>query len=483
MSMNPFQPGAGLLPGYMGRRPAIERPLLDIVDRLRAGQRGPRLAYLYGPRGDGKTVLLRWLADQAKQKSGEFPIAQIRLLPEHLASSEMLVQRIGSVSSRSRQPFPRRLHCSYNLHKINKLTIILAAGSLSAVPLFFRSGRAWLGGRLEGYCMKPYKRPLTVRFLNHVSSPGKYYDGLRSNGLRFCVRPDGYKYWECRVMRGGRRRTFYLGAYSSVTLREAREAALAKVRELRGRCPGASSPSSAESLPAGSVVSPVTFAEAAAQLVAARSRGWSRPQHTTRRWMHTFEQHVFPLIGPMPVSAVGTDDIVRVLECLEAVPRGRQVVRAQLTAVFSWAIASRHRVDNPADPSVLSSLIVLKHSYAHHPALPHPCSRRTQTISSCRYQIGMNAWHSRLTSPNRRPKGSCGATVFDAANHTGTAVILSVTARTIQSLSSAACTLLVDAISAAATIMALSLRLVSLVFMVVCLAVPAEPLSASVGCV
>ena len=96
MTMNPFQPGAGLLPGYMGRRPAIERPLLDIVDRLRAGQQGPRLAYLYGPRGNGKTVLLRWLANQAKQNSGELHIAQVRLLPEHLTSSEMLVQRIRS---------------------------------------------------------------------------------------------------------------------------------------------------------------------------------------------------------------------------------------------------------------------------------------------------------------------------------------------------------------------------------------------------
>ena len=96
MSMNPFQPGAGLLPGYMGRRPAIERPLLDMVDPLRAGQQGPRLAYLYGPRGNGKTVLLRWLANQAKHNGGELPIAQVRLLPEHLASSEMLVQRIRS---------------------------------------------------------------------------------------------------------------------------------------------------------------------------------------------------------------------------------------------------------------------------------------------------------------------------------------------------------------------------------------------------
>ena len=219
--------------------------------------------------------------------------------------------------------------------------------------------------------MQPYKRPLTVKFLNHVSSPGKYYDGPRSNGLRFCVRPDGYKYWECRVMRRGRRRTFYLGAYSSVTLREAREAAFAKVRELRERCPGASSLSSAQPHPTETGVPPVTFAVAAEQLVAARSRGWSRPEHTARRWMRTFERHDFPVIGSMSVSDVSMDDIVRVFEGLEAVPRLRQVVRGQLTSVFSWAIARRHRTDNPVDPSVLSSLIVLKHSTVHHPALPH----------------------------------------------------------------------------------------------------------------
>ena len=96
MSMNPFQPGAGLLPGYMGHREGVERPLLDIVDRLCAGQHGPRLAYLYGPRGNGKTVLLQWLAEQAGRKAGDTSIVQVRLLPEHLTTSEALIQRIHS---------------------------------------------------------------------------------------------------------------------------------------------------------------------------------------------------------------------------------------------------------------------------------------------------------------------------------------------------------------------------------------------------
>ena len=73
----------------------------------------------------------------------------------------------------------------------------------------------------------------------------------------------------------------------------------------------------------------------------------------------------------MLVSDVRTDHIVGVLKGLKAMPRARQIVRTQLTAVFNWAIASGHRVDNPAAPSLLSSLIVLKHGYAHHAALPH----------------------------------------------------------------------------------------------------------------
>ena len=101
MSMNPFRPGAGRRPGYMGHRPAIERPLLDILDRLRVGEADLRLAYLYGPRGNGKTVLLQWLAEQARRKAGETSIAQVRLLPEHLTTSEALIRRIHSAEKQT----------------------------------------------------------------------------------------------------------------------------------------------------------------------------------------------------------------------------------------------------------------------------------------------------------------------------------------------------------------------------------------------
>ena len=103
--MNPFRPGAGLLPGYMGCREGVERPLLDIVGRLRAGQQGPCLAYLYGPRGNGKTVLLQWLAEQAGRTAGETSIALVRLVPEHLTTSEALIRRIHRAVKQTRGIF------------------------------------------------------------------------------------------------------------------------------------------------------------------------------------------------------------------------------------------------------------------------------------------------------------------------------------------------------------------------------------------
>lgn len=91
---NPFRPGAGRQPAHMGHRPEIEQPLLNILASLRGGEPDVHLAYLYGPRGNGKTVLLSWLDEQAHRECEGLPIAHVRLLPEHLESPELLCRRV-----------------------------------------------------------------------------------------------------------------------------------------------------------------------------------------------------------------------------------------------------------------------------------------------------------------------------------------------------------------------------------------------------
>ena len=91
LAMNPFRPGAGLLPTCMGHRPGIERLLLDMLDRLRRGPQGPHFHYLYGPRGNGKTVLLHWLDEQAAARRGVMGgVTRVHLLPEDMRSPEKL---------------------------------------------------------------------------------------------------------------------------------------------------------------------------------------------------------------------------------------------------------------------------------------------------------------------------------------------------------------------------------------------------------
>ena len=68
--VGPFRPGVGGLPPYLaGRR--TERDVFE--RRFRDLQRGAALAdfvVLYGPRGNGKTALLRWVEARARENSG-----------------------------------------------------------------------------------------------------------------------------------------------------------------------------------------------------------------------------------------------------------------------------------------------------------------------------------------------------------------------------------------------------------------------------
>ena len=57
---NPFVPGRGQMPPYLAGREAAQTRLNDLLAYLRVGRGAPRDAVLSGPRGNGKTVLLRW---------------------------------------------------------------------------------------------------------------------------------------------------------------------------------------------------------------------------------------------------------------------------------------------------------------------------------------------------------------------------------------------------------------------------------------
>ncbi len=65
---NPFRPGTGLAPPLMAGRDGVVRRLSERIDRVRGGENGGFIV-LIGPRGNGKTALLRELQGMAAKHS------------------------------------------------------------------------------------------------------------------------------------------------------------------------------------------------------------------------------------------------------------------------------------------------------------------------------------------------------------------------------------------------------------------------------
>ena len=92
-----------------------------------------------------------------------------------------------------------------------------------------------------------------------------------------------------------------------------------------------------------------TFKAAATALIESKRSGWKNDKHGAQ-WTATFAAYVFPVIGDMPVSRVGTDDVLRVLRPIwERVPETASRVRQRIEAVLDAARVKGWRTgDNPA---------------------------------------------------------------------------------------------------------------------------------------
>ena len=179
---------------------------------------------------------------------------------------------------------------------------------------------------------------LSTTFVRNVARAGRYCDG---NGLYLKVQPSGARSWIQRLVIRGRRRELGLGGYPLVSLKEARELALANRKLARAGGDPLADKRRAEGTP--------TFAEAAERVWADKHPGWRHPRHA-RDWMASLKRYAFPRIGRMPVSDVTS---VEVLDTLRRVwhvrPETARRLRQRISAVMEWAVAMHYRTDNPCD--------------------------------------------------------------------------------------------------------------------------------------
>ena len=171
---NPFTPGAGLTPAYMGRRPQVERALLRLLNAVRKSSSGAHAALLFGPRGNGKTVLLNWLERQAHGADGGEPVAVVRFSSRDLADAGRMSEAIDKAAAQWASGWQR-------------LGRLFAGAAIAVPPLTVRVadrgerlGSAWRAWLEKG------KGPLLLTVDEaHVSEPlalGDFLDAVQIAG-------------------------------------------------------------------------------------------------------------------------------------------------------------------------------------------------------------------------------------------------------------------------------------------------------------
>lgn len=222
--------------------------------------------------------------------------------------------------------------------------------------------------------------------------PGYHPDGA---GLYLQVSPSGAKSWVFRYMRQGKQREMGLGSYQGVTLAQARQKASDARTILASHEDPLDLRQKALTKSRLSAATARSFESCATEFIASQRAGWKSEKHGTQ-WLSTLKTYAFPIIGPLPVSAIDTGLVLQVLEPIWTTKtETANRVRGRIESVLSWATARGFRSgDNPArwrghlDAALPSPKKVKK--VVHFPALPYSEIRAFMT------ELGKGESQSRL---------------------------------------------------------------------------------------
>jgi len=118
-----------------------------------------------------------------------------------------------------------------------------------------------------------------------------------------------------------------------------------------------------------------TFDWCAAAYIKAKEAGWRNAKHG-EQWRNTLATYASPIIGTLPVSAIDTARVMRVLEPIwTAKPETASRLRGRVESILGWASVQGYRSgENPARwKGHLENLLAPRSRVArveHHPALP-----------------------------------------------------------------------------------------------------------------
>ena len=187
---------------------------------------------------------------------------------------------------------------------------------------------------------------LSALKVGRIDRPGMYTDG---GGLYLRVTRDGTKNWVYRYMLDGRPRWMGLGPLAIYGLQDARARALdarrlrhegidpieaRKDRRMRARLDAAKA---------------ITFKECAETYIKAHRAGWRNAKHAAQ-WEATLATYAERVIGCLPVAAIDTALVLKVLEPIWTTkPETAGRVRGRIECILDWAKVRGYRAgENPA---------------------------------------------------------------------------------------------------------------------------------------
>ena len=221
---------------------------------------------------------------------------------------------------------------------------------------------------------------LTARLVATTTKLGYIADGMQpglnlqvTRGVSGIVKSWVFRYTSPATRR---RREMGLGPITVRSLADAREH-VAKLRlvVLNGQDPVDAREAERRDLEL-SRAKQVTFKDAATQCIATKEHEWKSDKHR-KQWTSSLETYAYPVIGKMPVSDIGTEDVLRVLEPIWTTKTETATrVRQRIENVLDWCKARKLLLgDNPASlKGGLGQLLPKASKIArvnHHAALPY----------------------------------------------------------------------------------------------------------------
>jgi len=175
---------------------------------------------------------------------------------------------------------------------------------------------------------------------------GRYGDG---GGLYLQVSDTGAKSWLFRFKANGKARQMGLGSLMTISLADARIAAQAARKQVYdGFDPIEARKQKRNARNFESAIEK-TFKECAVAYITSHQAAWKNAKHSLQ-WTSTLENHVFPEIGALSISAIDTAAVMRVLEPIwQTRTETASRVRGRVESILDWATVHGYRKgENPA---------------------------------------------------------------------------------------------------------------------------------------